>query len=41
MDNGKLFQISLDLKQVEQIGTLLSGNKNKFGISDHDEFLVV
>ena len=38
MDNGKLFQISLDLKQVEQIGTLLSGNKNKFGISDHDEF---
>ena len=38
MDNGKLFQISLDLKQVEQIGTLLSGNKNKFGISDQDEF---
>ena len=25
-------------KQVEQIGTLLSGNKNKFGISDQDEF---
>ena len=38
MDNGKLFQISLDLKQVEQIGTLLSGNKNKCGISDQDEF---
>lgn len=38
MDNGKLFQISLDLKQVEQIGTLLSGNKNEFGISDRDEF---
>ena len=38
MDNGKLFQISPDLKQVEQIGTLLSGNKNKFGISDQDEF---
>ena len=38
MDKGKLFQISLDLKQVEQIGTLLSGNKNEFGISDRDEF---
>lgn len=38
MDNGKLFQISSDLKQVEQIGTLLSDDKNEFGISDHDEF---
>ena len=38
MDNGKLFQISSDLKQVEQIGTLLSDDKNEFGISDHNEF---
>ena len=38
MDNGKLFQISSDLKQVEQIGTLLSDDKKEFGISDHDEF---
>ena len=38
MDNGRLFQISPDLKHVEQVGTLLSDNKNEFGISDHDEF---
>ena len=36
-DNDKLFQISSDLKQMEQIGTLTSDNKNEFGISDNEE----